>query len=133
MSSLRKKQSIYLKKKIENHKMERNHKFDRKQLDDLQRQMEEKLDKFRMELLNVKIHKFKRKTPWTMKTTKFTRVQREALSVLINDPTSPTGIVVMNTRTYIEKIKGMLNDETFYKSPIKKIDEILNKIKWGID
>ncbi len=55
-----------------------------------------------------------------MKTTKFTRVQREALSVLINDPTSPTGIVVMNTRTYIEKIKGMLNDETFYKSPIKK-------------
>ncbi len=68
-----------------------------------------------------------------MKTTKFTRVQREALSVLINDPTSPTGIVVMNTRTYIEKIKGMLNDETFYKSPIKKIYEILNKIKWGID
>ncbi len=57
-SSLRKKQSNYLKKKIENHKMERNHKFDRKQLDDLQRQMEEKLDKFRMELLNVKIHKF---------------------------------------------------------------------------
>ncbi len=28
--------------------------------------------------------------------------------------------------TYIEKIKGMLHDETFYKSPIKKrIDEIL--------
>ncbi len=35
-----------------------NHKFDKKQLDDLQRQMEEKLD----ELLNVKIHKFKRDT-----------------------------------------------------------------------
>lgn len=42
--------------------MEINHKFDKKQLDDLQRQMEEKLDKFRMELLNVKIHKFKRDT-----------------------------------------------------------------------
>ncbi len=68
-----------------------------------------------------------------MKTTKFTRVQREALSVLINDPTLTIqradeggGIVVMNTSTYIEKIKGMLHDETFYKSPIKKrIDEIL--------
>ncbi len=39
-----------------------NHKFDKKQLDDLQRQMEEKLDEFIMELLNVKIHKFKRDT-----------------------------------------------------------------------
>ncbi len=67
-----------------------------------------------------------RETPWTMKTTKFTRVQREELSVLINNPTLTIqradkggGIVLMNTSTYIEKIKGMLNDETFYKSPIK--------------
>uniref|UniRef100_A0A673J7M0 Uncharacterized protein n=1 Tax=Sinocyclocheilus rhinocerous TaxID=307959 RepID=A0A673J7M0_9TELE len=51
-----------------------------------------------------------------------TRVQREALSALINDPTLTIqradkggGIVVMNTNTYVEKIKGMLHDETFYK------------------
>ncbi len=57
-----KKETKSLSEKIENHKMEMNHKFDKKQLDDLQRPMEEKLDKFRMELLNVKIHKFKRDT-----------------------------------------------------------------------
>ncbi len=38
----------------------------------------------------------------------------------------------MNTSTYIEKIKGMLHDETFYKSPIKKlIDEILQIVLNG--
>uniref|UniRef100_A0A671LQ20 Uncharacterized protein n=1 Tax=Sinocyclocheilus anshuiensis TaxID=1608454 RepID=A0A671LQ20_9TELE len=60
-----------------------------------------------------------------------TRVQREALSALINDPTLTTqqadkggGIVVMNTNTYVEKIKGMLHDETFYKKLVFNPTEI---------
>uniref|UniRef100_A0A672S230 Uncharacterized protein n=1 Tax=Sinocyclocheilus grahami TaxID=75366 RepID=A0A672S230_SINGR len=69
-----------------------------------------------------------------------TRVQREALSALRNDPTLTIqradkggGIVVMNINTYVEKIKGMLHDETFYKELVfnptesykKLIDQVL--------
>uniref|UniRef100_A0A673KNY9 Uncharacterized protein n=1 Tax=Sinocyclocheilus rhinocerous TaxID=307959 RepID=A0A673KNY9_9TELE len=74
------------------------------------------------------------------KKRNLTRVQREALSALINDPTLTIqradkggGIVVMNTNTYVEKIKGMLHDETFYKKLVfnptesykKQIDQVL--------
>ncbi len=51
-----KKETKSLSEKIESHKMEMNHKFHKKQQDDLQRQMEEKFDKFRIELLNINIH-----------------------------------------------------------------------------
>lgn len=57
-----KKETKLLSEKFENHKIKMNQTFDKKQLNEFQKQMEEKLENFKKELLNFKIHKFKRDT-----------------------------------------------------------------------
>lgn len=82
------------------------------------------------------------------KKQKLTRKQKDALSTLTNDPTLTIkradkggGIVIMNTKVYVEKVKLMLQDKTFNKRLVlnlassykKQIDETLQidlDMKW---